>query len=129
MRGNTLSAREETPWLGHLVAVLQLGVDLPHNCRDAKDGQARDRRVALPVVGLSVPAARRRPDVLGVSATVLVAIQSWCCRCCAASTLARRPAVSLVSAILRHEVRLSAFRPTAGLDSENGHGWPCGIAA
>jgi hypothetical protein len=65
---DVLSAGEEAALLGHLVAVFAVGADHPDHADDAAEDQAHDGRVALPVVGLGVPTAGRRPDVLGVSA-------------------------------------------------------------
>lgn len=46
--------------------MLSLGRDSPCREDDDADHSAEDGRVALPVVRLAIPAARRRPNVLGV---------------------------------------------------------------
>ena len=66
-RRHVLSARVETAGLGHLVAELLLGADLPGPAGDAEDDGREEERVALPVGRLGVPATGRRPDVLGVA--------------------------------------------------------------
>ena len=66
-RGRVTSAGEEAVGVGHAVARLALGAQLPREGDDADDGGGHDGRVGAPVVGLRVPAARGRPDVLGVA--------------------------------------------------------------
>jgi hypothetical protein len=63
-----LSAREESPRLGHLVAVFKFRTNFPDHCDDADTDNAHDGGVGLPVGGLGVPTTGRRPDVLRVPA-------------------------------------------------------------
>ena len=61
-----LSAGEEAALLGHLVAVLEPCANHPDDANEAEHHAAQDKGVALPVGGLGIPTARRRPDVLRV---------------------------------------------------------------
>ena len=72
MAGDVLSAGEEPARLRHLVSVLQLRAQLPESRCDAKDDRRRNRRVPLPVGWLRIPAAGRRPDMLGITTVGLV---------------------------------------------------------
>jgi hypothetical protein len=56
---DSLSARIEPAWLGHLVSVFLLGAEVPYECGDAEDGKTKDGGVGFPVGGLSVPATSR----------------------------------------------------------------------
>ena len=49
------------------MANLMLGTILPDHGGNAKDDQAEDGGVLLPVGRLGVPTTGRRPDVLGVA--------------------------------------------------------------
>ena len=67
MRRHVLSARIEATCFGHLMAVLSVGAQLPHQGCDTEDDDAEDGRVGLPVGRLRIPTTGRRPDVLGVA--------------------------------------------------------------
>ena len=61
-----LSAREESAFLWHLVAVFMVGAEFPGHCSNHHNDTARNCRVGFPVRWLTVPTTGRRPDVLWV---------------------------------------------------------------
>lgn len=73
--GSLLSAGIEPARLWHLVPVFTFCTEVPYECCDAEDGETKDGCVGFPVRRLSVPATRRRPDVLGISS--IVSISAW----------------------------------------------------
>ncbi|KAF3480058.1 uncharacterized protein GIQ15_05405 [Arthroderma uncinatum] len=56
------SAGEETAWLWELVSEFVLRAVVEEQCGKPEGGSADNERIELPVGGLSVPAARGRPD-------------------------------------------------------------------